>query len=262
MLYYYYDFNFPFTSTFEDDVFMGDYIIIRIMIPGFIAININKNFFVSCFYSDKTTPGYMKFFYSIENSMMKDNGMAEMYLFRLYNHFISIFISAILLFLQADISFPYTNDIYTNHLVYNEGNFKTLKLWNTYLSLTIIYMVVGVCDYYNFPKYSDTKQIWDSIFLLHDEKIKEFNGDKIITETMESNLLKSDFVTKTFNSDIQSEEYKLRIKSGENPQMIEKVFNQDIQSSDAETNAVLEDFMLGRDDDNNTKLKNTLMKNN
>ena len=78
---------------------------------------------------------------------------------------------------------------------------------------------------------------------------------------MESNLLKSDFVSKTFNSDIQSEEYKLRLQSGENPQMIEKVFNQDIQTSDAETNAVLEDFMLGRDDDNNTKLKNTLMKN-
>jgi len=262
ILYYINNLNEPFVDTFENNYFIADYIIMRIILPGMVALNIQKNYFVNIFYSDKIKYWWMKYFYSIEYSVLSDSGMAEIYLFRLYNHFLSIFISMVLLFLYADVAFPFTRDVYINHLIYTEQNFVSLKTWNTYLSLTCIYMFIGLSDFYNYPKFSGIKQIWDSLFLLHDEKVKEFDGfnGKLTDYTIEDKLFNSEFVKDTFNSDYQSEFYHTKVMEGEKSLMVEKVFNQSVEVTATETDAILEDVVMGRDDDNDMKLKLTLMK--
>ena len=259
-LYYAKDIKVPFVQTLASNEFIGTYIIIRIMLPTFVAVNIMKTYFTTFFYSHMSEGSlwWKRHLYSIENSIMAPNAMAEIYLFRLYNHFISIIISLVLLLLYSDVSFPFTPNEYLNPLVYNKENFISMKIVTTYLTLTIIYMLVGVADFYNYPKFSDSSQIWDCLFVLSDEKMKEINDEDDYSNDYK--LLSSTLIKETLNQDIQSETYKDKMLKKENRLLVDIILNTDIYLTHVEEDALLEDVALGRDDDNPAKLKKAMIK--
>jgi len=139
----------------------------------------------------------------ISSAVLIDDGLALIYLYRIYSVLICVFMSMVIFYQCNAHSFMFSNVKLTSMLIYNYDNFQRLKYDNSHLLLVIVYQFVCLIHFYNYPAFSKNKQIFDSIFILSDLKL----GDADEIKTCERQAFQSNFVKVFINFDTQSENY-------------------------------------------------------
>ena len=182
------------------------------IVPFFIAIRLHKFIFSIWFYANTVyrtrDSKAMKFFFfnwirDMSSAVLLENGLALVYLFRIYSVLISISMSMVVFYQCNAHSFMFSNVKLSSMLIYNFDNFHNLKYDNSHLLLVIVYQFVCLIHFYNYPAFSKNKQIFDSIFILSDLKL----GDADEIKTCERQAFQSNFVRVFINFDTQSENY-------------------------------------------------------
>ena len=213
VIYFYYD-NYQYSlihGDFSNIKFTSEIVILFIIFPLFLSGLLfrlaNYIFFyahsIENLVKTKTNTFFFKNFISYINyAVFTENGMAYLYLFRIYNIVISVIFSLILLFYYNKYSFIFSSEDLLSFVVYQNKNTDQIKYFNFILCLQIIYLTVNLSYFYHYPQFSKIKQIFDSLFMLYDQKII----DTLENETTnEKEALKSNFAKLLINFDHQSE---------------------------------------------------------
>jgi hypothetical protein len=203
-----------YSAQISDFYFALEYSFVFIISPLIITILIQKVIFSFFFYAivieseiyKNMKP--MQFFQfnllsDISSAVFNSNGLALIYLFRIYSVLISITMSMVFFYECNAHSFLFSNAKLSSLLIYKNNNFQSLKVDNSNLLLVIVYQFVCSIHLYNYPAFSKIKQIFDSIFVLNDLKL----GDDKEIKTCERQAFDSKFVKVFINFDTQSEFY-------------------------------------------------------
>jgi hypothetical protein len=187
-----------------------------IIIPLLLAIILQKFTFSIFFYAVTIRSKFYPennnnfFFYNmfrgISNSVFTKNGLAYIYLFRIYSVVICSLLSLLLFYIYNQYSFIFSSEKIITFLVYkdNGGNLNYLNLANRFLLNLIIYQIVTLLYFYSYPNFNKNKQIFDCVFVLYDLKlILSLDVEK----TCEKDAFESKFVKDFTNFDTQSYYY-------------------------------------------------------
>jgi len=166
-----------------------------------------------CINDRKTKKTLMKKDFSLFNMMrnikgvvLKNGALAYVYLIRIYTLFFTVLLSILLFYItNRDLYFFSPNNLRAL-LVYNEkeNHSDNLKYYIKFQSINVIFILMQLIYFFNYPKFSKTKQIFDSLFILYDMKI--INSLNIKT-TCEKDVLESAFISEFLNFDFQGEIY-------------------------------------------------------
>ena len=117
------------------------------------------------------------------------------------------------MFYYNKYSFVFSGEEYLTFLVYQEGNTNEIKFFNYILCIQILNIFVSLSYFYHYPHFSKIKEIFDSLFLLYDQKIIDTLDSDVQNDeeaqkcrvTNEKEALKSNFAKLLINFDPQSE---------------------------------------------------------
>lgn len=174
--------------------------IILIHLFNIVFVFANKNNSKSFLYRNITK--------GISNGVIDSNGLAYLYLFRIYN-IVVITIASLYQFTKISLThFSFSNSNIISFLIYS-------KEWDEDLCfpllIIILYMISMISYHCVYPSWKRHKVVFDSIFILSDMK-----NDDNEEENYERQALESNFVKIYTNFDSQSIEfYKLKNKKGE-----------------------------------------------
>jgi hypothetical protein len=190
------------------------------LFPILIYVVYSKIIFWSIFYAHHTeikdyNTGEIKFeknfamanlLRNVKTAVFKDGGLAYIYLIRTYTLFFSIIFSMIIFYFVNSHLFLFSPNDLRSLILYNEETMhnESLKVWLNIQIVNLIFMVMQLIFFFNYPKFTKTKQIFDSIFTLYDLKI--INSLEI-KSTCEKDVLESRFIINFLNFDYQSEIY-------------------------------------------------------
>jgi len=192
------------------------FLIFPILLTNFIFRLLSSFFFYANYVENpvKTKSFLFKNFFSdIDYVVFSENGVANLYLFRIYNIVVSVICSLILLFYYNKYSFMFSNEENIVMLVYQGDNVERLRFINYILWLQIVYLFISLSCFYQYPQFSKIKQIFDSLFLLYDQKVIDTLESELFLDeesqknkgTNEKDALKSNFAKLLINFDPQSE---------------------------------------------------------
>lgn len=191
-----------------------------ILIPIIIYLLFSKVIFWTVFYSqyieirDENDENvlfvknfiYNKLFSNIKSVVLKDGALAYIYLLRIYSLIYSVIISMVLFLLINHHLFFFTDNSLRALLIYNteQKHSDSLKLYIQIQLVNIVFLIMQLLYFFNYPKFSKTKQVFDYIFTLYDMKIMNSLG---IERTCEKDVLESNFIVEFLNFDSQSEKF-------------------------------------------------------
>jgi hypothetical protein len=191
-----------------------------ILFPILIYVIYSKIIFWSIFYAHHTeikdyNTGEIKFeknfafinlLRNVKTAVFKEGALAYIYLIRTYTLFFSIIFSMIIFYLINSNLFLFTTNDLRSLILYNEEimHNESLKSWLNIQIVNLIFIIMQLIFFFNYPKFTKTKQIFDSIFTLYDLKI--INSLEI-ESTCEKDVLESRFIVNFLNFDYQSEIY-------------------------------------------------------
>lgn len=165
----------------------------------------------------------------INHVVLKENGLGAFYIFCIADFFICLIILMILFCLSVESSFLFSSNKIISFLVYNEKNVNSdFSLFIQYfLIATTVYMFNTLLNLFNYPLFNKYRQVFDSVFLLLDDKIALNNNnnnnsksDFNIIESPERDTINSAFIKKFINFDPQSEYSFINIKASKNAETI------------------------------------------
>lgn len=184
-----------------------------VIVPLLIAIILQKFTFSIFFYAVSIkSKSYLEIsnnflfynmFRGISNCVFTKNGLAYIYLFRIYSVVICSLLSLLLFYFYNQYSFIFSSEKIITFLVYKENgmNLNYINVVNKYLLNLIIYQIVSLLYFYSYPNFNKNKQIFDSVFVLYDLKlILSLDVEK----TCEKDAFQSKFVKDFTNFDTQS----------------------------------------------------------
>lgn len=191
-----------------------------IFIPIPIYLIYSKIFFWSFFYSNfiliqdaKSNEEKWDFHFLFKNlfrniklAVLRDGALAYIYLLRIYCLLFTIIFSMVLFyFVNGDLYFYSSNKLLAI-LVYNpnELHAENLKFYLKIIIVNIIFLDMQIIHFFNYPKFSKTRQVFDSLFILYDMKLI---NSLDIKSTCEKDVLQSLFIKEFLNFDFQSEIY-------------------------------------------------------
>ena len=212
-LYYFRNPTLPMILSFANSSFIQEYVVLLFIFPGILSMLINK-FIYYKFFTIRSIEGqhmqsnysaWKQLFFHIDFTCLKRNGMAQMFLYRTYNTTISMTISLILFIVYSNYSAFFAKPVSVSFLIYSSTNLFRLKVLNWFLTVNVVYSFFSLIDFYYFPTFSIRKQIYDSLFLLNDDKLL-LAGAKV-GETCEKSVLESFFINQYINFDQQSKYY-------------------------------------------------------
>ena len=207
-------------GEFSNVIFVSETLTFFIILPLFLANLIFRIFNSIFFYANyienhiKTNTFFSKNLLShINFCVIAENGLAYLYLFRIYNIITSVLFSLVLMFHYNKYSFVFSGDEYLIFVVYQGNNTNEIKFYNFILCLQINYLFVSLSHFYHYPQFSKIKEIFDSLFLLYDQKIIDTLESDVLNDeeaqlsrvTNEKEALKSNFAKLLINFDPQSE---------------------------------------------------------
>ena len=143
----------------------------------------------------------------LSNGVIDTNGLAYLYLFRIYN-IVVITITSLFQFTKISLThFSFSNSNIISFLIYSKDNDEDL----CFLLLVIILYMISMISYHCiYPSWRRHKVVFDSVFILLDMK-NDDNGE----ENYERQALESNFVKIYTNFDSQSIDfYNLKNKRG------------------------------------------------
>jgi len=201
--------------------------------PIIVYVIYSKIIFWSIFYSHNTefkdfNTGETKFkknfamgnlFRNIKTAVLKEGGLAYIYLIRTYTLFFSIIFSMIIFYFVNSHLFLFTPNDLRTLIIYNEDtmHYEYLKFWVNIQIVNLLCIIMQLIFFFNYPKFTKTKQIFDSIFTLYDLKI--INSLEI-ESTCEKDVLESRFILNFLNFDYQSEIYHFTTNGLEFPSSV------------------------------------------
>jgi len=143
---------------------------------------------------------------NIKGVVLKNGALAYIYLLRIYTLFFTVLLSMIMFFIINRHLYFFSPNNLRVLLVYNtnENHSENLNFYFRLQLVNIVFLLMQLIYFFNYPKFSKTKQIFDSLFILYDMKI--INSLNIET-TCEKDVLESSFITEFLNFDFQSEIY-------------------------------------------------------
>lgn len=169
------------------------YIITKlIFIFYFCARNINTN-------NKKVNFIYFNFFRSSQNNVFYESGLACIYLFRMNTIILNAFVLVFFVFIYSINNYLFN----TNSLIFYFDNNKTFEIIILINLLSAIYVFMTICVFFSYPNFTPNKQIFDSIFLLYDNKVLDLSYINI-KHTDELLALNSKFTTEIINFDNQN----------------------------------------------------------
>ncbi len=192
--------------------FQKDFLIYYFLTPFVLSCVLQKVIFYFFFYATTITqtknPNHQQFkffsrniFRNVTHSVFNRNGLALIYLFRVYSVTLTTIFSMIFFFYYNVYSFFFTSNDIITFCVYKDENSQNLKYLNIYLLLLIVYQLTALLYFYSYPIFNKHKQIYDSIFILYDLKsIQTLEVEK----TCEKEAFESEFVKDFVNFDTQS----------------------------------------------------------
>ena len=224
-LYYFSNPHHPEILSFSNPNFIQEYIVLLFVYPAIVTMLINKFIYYRYFTVNEikdihiknpnsTYSSWKQLFFHIDFVCLHRNGMAQIFLFRVYNSKISMLISLVLFIFYSKSAQFFTKPSVVNSLAYNEANLKTLKIWTWFLCVNVVYSFISLIDFYYFPKFSIQKQVYDSLFLLNDDKLLNSDESNVL-ETCERSVLESYFINEFINFDPQSEYYYVDAQGGQ-----------------------------------------------
>jgi len=158
-------------------------------------------------------------FRNIKTAVLKEGGLAYIYLIRTYTLFFSIIFSMIIFYFVNSHLFLFTPNDLRTLIIYNEDtmHYEYLKFWVNIQIVNLLCIIMQLIFFFNYPKFTKTKQIFDSIFTLYDLKI--INSLEI-ESTCEKDVLESRFILNFLNFDYQSEIYHFTTNGLEFPSSV------------------------------------------
>jgi hypothetical protein len=151
---------------------------------------------------------YFNMFRNVKEAVLHDGALAYIYLIRIYNLFLTVIFSMLLFYLLNVHLFFFTPNHLRGLLVFNaeKEHYIHLKFYAHIELVTTIYLFMQLIYFFNYPRFSKTRQVFDSIFVLYDMKIINSLG---IENTCEKQVLKSSFILDFLNFDFQSRRFHL-----------------------------------------------------
>jgi len=143
---------------------------------------------------------------NIKGVVLRNGALAYIYLIRIYMLFFTVIIVMIFFYFLNRHLFFFSPNHLRSLLIYNsnENHYDNLKFYIKIELVVLVFLSMQLIYFFNYPKFSKTKQIFDTIFTLYDMKI--INSLNIET-TCEKDVLESLFITEFLNFDFQSEIY-------------------------------------------------------
>ena len=189
-------------------------IIKSILIPIVLYLFLVKILFYFFFYSknlgnlrekeDSFDFSVKNIFRNIKSAVLKDKSLAYIYLFRIYNLFITLLFSMLIFYFLNSNLFVFSDKNIKTFLIYNSEKKSDIKL-QYFLNIQIVslvYLFMQIIHFFNYPRFQKTKQIFDSIFVLYDLRLM---NSLEIEKTCEKQVLESAFIVDFLNFDSQSE---------------------------------------------------------
>jgi hypothetical protein len=202
------------TDDLSDPNYILQFLGLYLVIPVFSLAFIFKLWFSLFYYSWSCTNTFgpigfkirIPFFWtnclrSINNAIFEKNGLAYIYLFRVYSLILTVCFSMLLFILYNPYAYLFSSERITTYLVYHDNNNEHLRNYNHTLSLLIIYQFMLLLFFYNYPTFSKTKQVFDPIFCLYDLRVMDALE---VDKTCEKEVFESEFVMRFINFDTQS----------------------------------------------------------
>lgn len=250
--------EFPFSS-------IGSFCIWFILTPTVISYIMTKIVFILFFYANFIGCGanydqsrnffFYNLFRNVQNVIYNEKGLAYVYLYRVYSLFSIISFSFLLTY------FAFSTNMMSNSplILYYQNSSSNEKNLNylSYVLYTMVYLIMILSQFFNYPFFSAYRQIYDSLFILYDNKILNLlnykQGKSFEKEALESSLIKIDF-----NYDSQSiyfyenKEEEIRTKYFSNELAAALILhfivnNNDLNISNVEEQVKQNEALMGRD---------------
>lgn len=155
--------------------------------------------------------------------IFKNEGLGHLYLYRIYNILLNLIISLILFYSVNSKTFYFSNSPTDSYFtLLDSSSLRYLRICCVFLCLVIVNLIYNLINLGNFPKFDENKQIFDSIFVLYDDKLISSNEN--VTETPEKDALNSKLGQCYLNFDYQSEYFYLIHSDEINLPKINEVF--------------------------------------
>jgi len=219
------DFSFYFESLFSNYSIAYIEVIKSVFIPVAVYLIYSKLIIWSIFYSNtlaiqqdrgkKSKANnfsnfnflFKNLFRNIKIAVLKNGALAYIYLIRIYSLFFTVLLSMVCLYLVNSHLFFFSASKLRVLLVYNpnESHTESLKFYLRFMFVNIVFLFMQLVHFFNYPKFSKTRQVFDSIFILYDKKII---NSLDINSTCEKDVLESLFIREFLNFDYQSEVFQ------------------------------------------------------
>jgi hypothetical protein len=197
-----------------DSMFSFQKLMLCVVIPCMIALVQFKLIFYFFFHKNRITNKINdstktitfiihNFLTGVQFGVFDENGIAFIYLFRIYSILIITFASFLIFTLNITHDFMFSSTNILSYLIYKDNQVDVIMFYDNFLIYTIDYLFIVLIFFFNYPLFNKYKQIYDSLFTLYDSKIHEHGQP----ETCEKDALSSRYTTYFINFDTQSEFY-------------------------------------------------------
>lgn len=187
-----------FVSLFVIFIYLSKHIFISSLASialAFLLIQIYLFFFIY----------YTRCFSGIQSAIIKANGLALLYLFRVYSVLISIIFSLVIFAGNSMYHFAFSDPNIISFFIYKTTDITdSLNSFGYKILILLLFQIVLISDFASYPKWNKNKQIFDSLFVLSDLKMMDNDVDKN-NMSYEKEALESNFVKLYTNYDNQSE---------------------------------------------------------
>lgn len=242
--------------------------LVMLFIPGSLYLFLTRLAFSKFYYPEKQNDlknfkanfRSFNFFRNSVNCIYSENGLGCIYLYRIYVQLNCFIILLVLLFASSISSYPFTQNsviVYYEKSAFFEEVNKVILRTLYYLGLI---QLANICEYFNYPKFSSIKQVFDSIFMLYDTKLMSSIYLEM-SNTIEKQALESEFATKVVNVDPQSSQFIANSKMQgrllfseefSNSLAIDNILNMEFKLSRIDESVLVENEIMGRNDLNIT----------
>lgn len=187
-----------FVSLFVIFVYLSKHIFIASLASVFLAFLLIQIYLFFFIY-------YTKCFSGIQSAIIKTNGLALLYLFRVYSVLITIILSLVIFAINSMFHFAFSDPKIISFFIYKTTDITdNLNCFGYKILILLLFQIVLISDFASYPKWNKNKQIFDSLFVLSDLKMMDNDIDKN-NMSYEKEALESNFVKLYTNYDNQSE---------------------------------------------------------